>query len=1579
MKPAYLCLSCAAFLMISSAGVAGAQSAIEREFSFDPARVRIERTAGALQVSVPGAMREFRSGRPDLPWASERVDLPIGMRIRSVRIVSLESRPLAESGRLLSAIRPTPGLGTLERSQPDAAFFSHRGFLPDPAVELGTQGFERGANVAFLQVSPVRWDPESGRLEAVTRVKVSIELAPTNARPLARERIVPEWEASRALAPPAGGPALPTRAMSAGGRRVEQPFQATQIPSLMGSPVEYVIITSDEMLPEFQRLADWKTESGVPAAVRTLSFIRQEYPGGADDQERIRNFIRDAYSRWGTEWVLLGGDTDVLPARFGHTQFYGGTEIATDLYYQCLDGNWNADGDHLYGEGFFADYDPGDDADLLPDVYVGRAPCVTLAQAQLFVNKTLKYEKTPVTDYMKDVLLFAEVLFPQDWQPGQETILDGASLAEQVVPYLQGNPHVRAVRLYENYTDPSWKPGALPETKQAVLDSLRRGYNLAVHIGHGYRNVMHVADGTLENSDAFNLTNGDRLINLYAINCTSNAIDFPSIGEAFLLSPTGGAVTNIGSTNFDFPSAGQVYEDEYFRLVYEDSVTAVGEAHARSKLPFVGYSTYDGVNRWTQFTLLMLGDPELHLFTNTPRTLAVTHAASMAANETTFTVHVAIGATPLYGARVTAYKAGMDYRIATTNGAGNVTLGFRPDSVGSFKLTVVAFDCVPYQASVSLMPASPPVMSPGNPVVDDDAIGGTSGNANGIVEAGETVDIKIPMRNNGGSTASAVNATLSTTDAGVSITTPSCAYGTLSAGATVTPSAGFRLHVNANAGDQREVPLDVRLLDNAGRSYRCRLQLVVRAPELRHLSHTIVDNNGNSDGRPDPGELIVYYVKLKNVGTGSARSVTGKLRNFDGLANVYDSTATWGDIAPGQEVQADALVFDVVSASAQLQLQVTDQNGVGFTEMIDLTYPAAPQDLFGIGRASSIELQWTRSPENDLMGYNCYRGATQNGTYTKINSVPTDRIALYSDAGLAPLTRYYYKIAAVDSSGNESTPSAVSSASTNPPAHTIFPIPMSRETPSSVAIDHVYPGYPVDIVAGSDVLYMLHPDGQAPVDADDAGSTHGDFTHRGTYYAAGPSIADVDGGDPEIIGLSWGTQPDPGMVGDSMMVIVFDKEGHVKPGWPQPTLSSVWSSAAVADVDGDGQKDIVFGSNGDKIYAFHGNGTELIDGDHNPATVGVFRTLGANFNFGTPALADLDHDGKNDIIYGSADGYLYAWHADTTIVPGFPVNLHGGISASVAVGYLDGPGDTQLEIVVPTVSDSLFIIEANGSRRSGWPKHQWFSGTSKAPSPALADMNNDGFLDVVIADTHGGITVYDHSGLFVIPWLNIRYSQLTAFASESSPVVADINGDGKPDVVMGDENKNLAALSNGAMLPGFPIVLNGEVRGTPALCDCDGDGMSEIVLADWDRNLYMWDYDYPFSPGHTPPWPQFHHDAARTGFASTPVFVGVDDPPVPVLPGTLELYAPTPNPARSQAIARYSVPVASAGAPYEIAVYDVGGRRVQMLERGTARAGNWSATWNLRTGDGHPVGDGLYFVRITLGSLVQSRKVAVVR
>jgi hypothetical protein len=1539
-----------------------APASIDREFTFAAGDVRVVTRAGRTSIEARSGLPEDRDGLPDLPAVSEVVELPAGMRATTVEVLDLETAPLAEALDLAPAVSLARNGVPGARSAPNAAAFARTGFQPESPVRMGYQGTMRERNLVYLEVWPARWDAGTRRAERVTRLRVRLLLEPGGPTPLARERVVPTWEggAARAAAAPArsGGPA--------------QPFRPTQVPSVLGSPVAYVIVTGDDQAAVYQQLADWKTQSGEPAVVRTMSFIRQQYPFGSDDAERVRRFIRDAYQRWGTQYVLLGGDTDVIPVRDAYTVFYGGESIASDLYYSCLDGNWNADGDSLYGEGYASAQNPGDNADLLPEVWVGRAPTVSAADAQLFVNKTLQYIRQPTSDYMDRFLFFAEVLFPQDWSSGQTTSLDGAELIEyDVLPVLDNfGSWIKYARLYENYTDARWRPGAIQETKATVRDSLNRGFNISVHVGHGYRTVMSCGDDNLTSNDAFSLGNGNRLTNLYAIDCTSNAIDFPCIGESFLLAPNGGAVTNIGSTRFDFPTTGRAYQQEYFRLLFQDQVTAIGEAQGRQKLPFLAQANYDGVSRWTQMTLLLLGDPSLRIYTTKPKALTVSAPSSIPLGSTSISVHVDTAGAAFPGAIVTAYKPGADLESAVTDGSGNAVVPFLPDSTGSMTLTVTGFNCKPYQATLPIVAAAGPALSCLAPAIDDDNTGGTSGNGDAIWDAGEVVDLAIPVRNNGGSSAPSVQGTLTTTDGMVTVVNGSVSYGTVAAGATSNPASHFRVTIAASCPDQREVPFTLTLVDGASHTTVRKLQLVVHAPDLVQVAHTVVDVGGNSDGRPDPGETCSMSLVLRNLGTGPALGLYGRLRQTDGLSTISDSTVAWSDLAPGQEATGDPVVFVPSSPAAKLELHVFDVYGERLVKLIDLSYPPTPSSLLALGAATNINLTWAHVPTADLLGYNVYRSSASGGPYAKVNPNPTDRVSYYLDEGLAPLTRYYYKIAAVDTSGNESSLSSLVSASTNPPTHSIFPLPTQGTTPSPVTIEHLSPGYPQDILFGSEVLYCLHEDGTGPVDADGAGTTPGDFTTDGVYYAGGASVADLDGnGTKEVVAATWTSQ----------QLFAWDALGNLRAGFPVSLPDPIWSSVAIGDIDGDGHKEMVFGSRGANFYAFRDNGAEVMDGDANPATTGVFKVLGQPYNDGTPALADLDGDGKLDIIYGSYDGKLYAWRYNGTSLPGFPVTLPGGVSASVAVGYLDGPGDTQLDIVVATNSNNLTVIRADGTTHPGFPVFLRTNGTSRTPSPALADMNGDGYLDIVCAGTNGGMYVIDHNGNLVPPWNNIRYSTLTSSASESSPVVADINGDGLLDIVMGDETGNLTALSGGtgAVLPGFPIQLEAEVKGTPALCDCDGDGKTEIVVAGWDKDIHMWDYDYPFSPAGPPPWPQFHHDSQRTGYVGTPILLGVGDKLG--APATLELAAPRPNPARGAPRLAWGVPAGDVGRPVDLGVFDLSGRRVRTLASGPAHSGRFESVWDLRDAQGRTVANGVYFVRLSLAGRSESRKLAILR
>ena len=365
----------------------------------------------------------------------------------------------------------------------------------------------------------------------------------------------------------------------------EEGFLPRYTPSLDGSPVEYVIITSDNFESYFQPLADWKTKKGVPAVVRTVSWIDEQLPGRRDTAERIRFFIQDAYASWGTTFVLLGGDTSIVPVRFAWSAYYGGWDVSTDLYYSDLDGNWNLDGDSKFGEGYSGVSSPGDSVDLYPDVFVGSAPAASTIEVETFVSKTLTYETSPDPLFAERNLYLAEVLFPYDWEPGQLITTDGAEhVVEPVLPLVPAEVHNALV--YQNY-EPF--PESFELTAQAAIDSLNRGYNITSHVGHGNKDILRCSKNdyiTVQDVDA--LTNGeDKSGFLWMLNCTSTAIEYDCIAEHFMNNPNGGSAFVFGPTRFCFPTTAKDYYYTWIGTPVQTASTRAGVLAAMCKIPYV--------------------------------------------------------------------------------------------------------------------------------------------------------------------------------------------------------------------------------------------------------------------------------------------------------------------------------------------------------------------------------------------------------------------------------------------------------------------------------------------------------------------------------------------------------------------------------------------------------------------------------------------------------------------------------------------------------------------------------------------------------------------------------------------------------------------------------------------------------------------------------------------------------------------------------------------------------------------------------------------------------------------------------
>ena len=93
------------------------------------------------------------------------------------------------------------------------------------------------------------------------------------------------------------------------------------------------------------------------------------------------------------------------------------TFVATDYYYACLDGNWDANGNGVFGEAnVFIEHPPPDAVDTTPEIHVGRVSARSVAEIGDFLAKYFRYVYTPPTDgYLDRYLLLGEVLFHAQW------------------------------------------------------------------------------------------------------------------------------------------------------------------------------------------------------------------------------------------------------------------------------------------------------------------------------------------------------------------------------------------------------------------------------------------------------------------------------------------------------------------------------------------------------------------------------------------------------------------------------------------------------------------------------------------------------------------------------------------------------------------------------------------------------------------------------------------------------------------------------------------------------------------------------------------------------------------------------------------------------------------------------------------------------------------------------------------------------------------------------------------------------------------------------------------------------------
>jgi len=205
-----------------------------------------------------------------------------------------------------------------------------------------------------------------------------------------------------------------------------------------------------------------------------------------------------------------------------------------------------------------------------------------------------------------------------------------------------------------------------------------------------------------------------------------------------------------------------------------------------------------------------------------------------------------------------------------------------------------------------------------------------------------------------------------------------------------------------------------------------------------------------------------------------------------------------------------------------------------------------------------------------------------------------------------------------------------------------------------------------------------------------------------------------------------------------------------------------------------------------------------------------------------------------------------------SLLPGWPVATGGTEATAPALADLDGDGT--LEVVIGCNDHKVYAWHADGTPVAGWPQSTGTMYASLAAAPAVADLDGDGHPEVIVAahanypSASNAVFVWHGNGTPMTGWPRSAADMIT-----HSPAIGDIDGDGGLEVIVGSWDYRVYAWhADGTVAPGWPRVTGGPMYCSPALGDLDGDGDLEVVAHSSDHKVYAWHGDATPVAG----WPQ---------------------------------------------------------------------------------------------------------------------------
>ncbi len=789
------------------------------------------------EIFVRGYGYSNKVGDPKLPVFHKIIEIPLNAGL-SIEIIQQKYKEYDLSAfginnRIIPLQAPVSKNITDPKQIPfvlNTITYQMNQWLGGPVVKITHVGIMRSLNLARLDISPVWYNPVTGKLRVYERLDIKITF--TNSDIPSTIRLKKQtWS-----------PYFQNLYSSGIGNYMQIPDSL-----ITTAPVTYVIIADSTFHDALQSFIAWKKKKGFNVIAGYTNN-----PAVGTTTTSIKNYLQGLYDNPPTgyqkpSFVLFAGDIGQIPTWMTNSH-------PSDLYY--------------------CDYT----GDNIPDVFYGRFAAQNVTQLQTYIDKTLEYEQysMPSDSFLGDVTMVAGADETNGPLYGNGQINYGTTYYFNSTHSIFSNTYLQPEPSGGNYA-------------QDIHQNVSDGVAFANYTAHGSEDGW--ADPEFLISDIDLLQNNHKFCLMIGNCCKTANFSTDCFAKEVTRTAQKGALGYIGCSDYSYwdedfwwacgyktVTTNPVYDSLHlgaFDVTFHDRGENASQWFVTmDQMVFGGdlavEESSSGIKQYYWETYNLMGDPSLSIYYSVPGPVAASYPATMIVGMSTLTITTepyAYVALAVHDTTLLAAKC--------ADASGIVNLTFSPlTSPDSLSVVITKQNRKPFIGFIQVIPATGPYVILSTYTVNDSL----GGNNNHLADYGESILLNVTVNNIGLKNASVISGTLSTSDTNVTITSGSFNFGPVAAGEMITGQNAFALNIHQYVQDQYRVFCNL-ILTNDTISWNSTLILILNAPVLNIGTVTVFDPlpGGNNNGILDPGESATLRISTINSGHASSSNTIALL------------------------------------------------------------------------------------------------------------------------------------------------------------------------------------------------------------------------------------------------------------------------------------------------------------------------------------------------------------------------------------------------------------------------------------------------------------------------------------------------------------------------------------------------------------------------------------------------------------------------------------------------------------------------------------------------------------------------------